>query len=191
MNTVKAILLGDGAVGKTSLLLTYTTNQFPVFIPNFFDNYTVTVAVGGKSYTLGLFDTGGREDYDRLRPLSYPQTDVFIICFRVTTPASFENVREKWCPEVNHYCPEVPYILVATQIDTRDDLEVTDRLASQKQRPITTAQGERLALEMGAIKYVECSALIQLGVKDVFDEAVMAALERPVVRREKRRCVVV
>ena len=60
-----------------------------------FDNYAVTVMIGGEPYTLGLFDTAGQEDYDRLRPLSYPQTDVFLVCFSVVTPSSFENVREK------------------------------------------------------------------------------------------------
>lgn len=60
-----------------------------------FDNYAVTVMIGGEPYTLGLFDTAGQEDYDRLRPLSYPQTDVFLVCFSVNQPSSFENVREK------------------------------------------------------------------------------------------------
>lgn len=55
---------------------------------------------GTEPYTLGLFDTAGQEDYDRLRPLSYPQTDVFLICFSLCSPPSFENVREKWFPEV-------------------------------------------------------------------------------------------
>ena len=62
-----------------------------------FDNYAVTVMIGGEPYTLGLFDTAGQEDYDRLRPLSYPQTDVFLVCFSVISPASFENVKEKVC----------------------------------------------------------------------------------------------
>ena len=53
--------------------------------------------IGGEPYTLGLFDTAGQEDYDRLRPLSYPQTDVFLVCFSVVSPSSFENVREKVC----------------------------------------------------------------------------------------------
>jgi cell division control protein 42 len=60
-----------------------------------FDNYAVTVTIGDVPYTLGLFDTAGQEDYDRLRPLSYPQTDVFLVCFSVVSPSSFENVREK------------------------------------------------------------------------------------------------
>lgn len=112
----------------------------------------------------------GQEDYDRLRPLSYPQTDVFLVCFSVTSPASFENVKEKWFPEVHHHCPGVPCLIVGTQIDLRDDSQVLEKLQRQKQRPITSEQGERLARELGAVKYVECSALTQKGLKNVFDE---------------------
>lgn len=126
--------------------------------------------IGDDPYTLGLFDTAGQEDYDRLRPLSYPQTDVFLVCFSVTSPASFENVKEKWFPEVHHHCPGVPCLIVGTQIDLRDDPQVLEKLARQKQRPVTSEQGERLARELGAVKYVECSALTQKGLKNVFDE---------------------
>jgi hypothetical protein len=51
--------------------------------------------VDGKTISLGLWDTAGQEDYDRLRPLSYPQTDVFLICFSLVSPPSFENVKTK------------------------------------------------------------------------------------------------
>ena len=129
-----------------------------------------TFRIGDEPYTLGLFDTAGQEDYDRLRPLSYPQTDVFLVCFSVTSPASFENVREKWFPEVHHHCPGVPCLIVGTQIDLRDDPQVLEKLQRQKQRPISSEQGERLARELGAVKYVECSALTQKGLKNVFDE---------------------
>lgn len=124
----------------------------------------VTVMIGDDPYTLGLFDTAGQEDYDRLRPLSYPQTDVFLVCFSVTSPASFENVKEKWFPEVHHHCPGVPCLIVGTQVDLRDDPAVLDKLARQKQRPVPPEAGERLARELGAVKYVECSALTQKGV---------------------------
>lgn len=62
--------------------------------------------------SLGLWDTAGQEDYDRLRPLSYPQTDVFLICYSVASPSSFENVTSKWYPEIKHHCPDAPIILV-------------------------------------------------------------------------------
>jgi small GTP-binding protein len=126
--------------------------------------------VSDEPYTLGLFDTAGQEDYDRLRPLSYPQTDVFLICFNVTSPPSFENVKEKWFPEVRHHCPATSCIIVGTMVDLRDDPTVIEKLARQRQRPISFEQGERLARELGAVKYVECSALTQKGLKNVFDE---------------------
>lgn len=126
--------------------------------------------IGDEPYTLGLFDTAGQEDYDRLRPLSYPQTDVFLVCFSVTSPASFENVREKWFPEVHHHCPGVPCLIVGTQTDLRDDPQVRDKLAKQKMQPVRKEDGEKMANQLGAVKYVECSALTQFKLKDVFDE---------------------
>jgi small GTP-binding protein len=126
--------------------------------------------IGDEPYTLGLFDTAGQEDYDRLRPLSYPQTDIFLVCFSVTSPSSFANVREKWFPEVNHHCPGVPCLIVGTQIDIRDDPMVIEKLARQQMEPVTRAEGEKIAKDLGAVKYVECSALTQFKLKDVFDE---------------------
>ncbi len=129
--------------------------------------------VGDEPYILGLFDTAGQEDYDRLRPLSYPETDVFLICFSVISPVSFRNVREKWVPEVSHHCPGVPFLIVGTQIDLRDDPSIREKLAKQKMEPIGKDLGELMEKELrhiGVVKYVECSALTQCKLKDVFDE---------------------
>ncbi|KAH3902079.1 Rho family GTPase CDC42 SCDLUD_001892 [Saccharomycodes ludwigii] len=187
MQTLKCVVVGDGAVGKTCLLISYTTNQFPAdYVPTVFDNYAVTVMIGDEPYTLGLFDTAGQEDYDRLRPLSYPSTDVFLVCFSVISPPSFENVKEKWFPEVHHHCPGVPCLIVGTQVDLRDDKVIIERLQRQRLRPITREQGERLARELKAVKYVECSALTQRGLKNVFDEAIVAALEPPTIKKSKK-----
>ncbi|KAI9189321.1 Rho GTPase [Blastocladiella emersonii ATCC 22665] len=193
MQTIKCVVVGDGAVGKTCLLISYTTNKFPSeYVPTVFDNYAVTVMIGEEPYTLGLFDTAGQEDYDRLRPLSYPQTDVFLVCFSVVSPSSFENVREKWYPEVHHHCPSVPCLLVGTQVDLRDDPATLDRLAKQRQKPITADLGDSLARELGMEKYVECSALTQRGLKNVFDEAIVAALTPPAVSKKpkKNKCII-
>lgn len=187
MQTIKCVVVGDGAVGKTCLLISYTTSKFPVdYVPTVFDNYAVTVMIGDEPFTLGLFDTAGQEDYDRLRPLSYPSTDVFLVCFSVISPASFENVKEKWFPEVHHHCPGVPIIIVGTQTDLRNDDVILQRLHRQKLSPITQEQGEKLAKELRAVKYVECSALTQRGLKTVFDEAIVAALEPPVIKKSKK-----
>ena len=101
MWTIKCVVVGDGAAEKTNLLISYTTGKIPrEYVPTVFDNYAVTVMIGGEKYPLGLFDIAGQEeDYDRLRSLSYPQTDVFLLCFSIVAPASFENVREK---VINH-----------------------------------------------------------------------------------------
>ncbi|CAN0429251.1 unnamed protein product, partial [Phaeothamnion confervicola] len=77
--------------------------------------------VDGKPINLGLWDTAGQEDYDRLRPLSYPQTDVFLVCFSVVDPTSFHNVKLKWIPELQHHAAGVLFILVGTKLDLRVD----------------------------------------------------------------------
>lgn len=101
------------------------------------------------------------------------------MCFSVTSPASFENVREKWFPEVHHHCPGVPCLIVGTQVDLRDDPQVRDKLAKQKMAPVQRADGEKMAKELGAVKYVECSALTQYKLKDVFDEVCVSFPQCP------------
>ena len=140
-----------------------------------FDCYTANVMVDHKPCTLSLFDTSGSEDYCRLRPLSYPQTDVFLVCFSLVRPDSFENVAYKWVPEVEHYCPNTPIVLVGTQLDLRDNAETIEKLKKRRLAPITRKQGEAMQREIAAIAYVECSALTTVGLKDVFDEAVRTA----------------
>jgi len=188
MRAVKAVINGDGAVGKTTLLITYTSNQFTTeYIPTVFDNYSANVLVDGAAINLGLWDTGGREDYDRLRPLSYPQTDVFLICFSLVSPGSFENVRAKWFPEVNHHCPDAPFIIVGTKSDLVHDGDTIEKLSSRKQAAVRPEQGWALAKELGAAGYMECSSLRGEGLKDLFDEATRVATAPPKAAGKAKR----
>uniref|UniRef100_A0AAR2JL70 Ras homolog family member Q n=1 Tax=Pygocentrus nattereri TaxID=42514 RepID=A0AAR2JL70_PYGNA len=180
---LKCVVVGDGAVGKTCLLMSYANDAFPEeYVPTVFDHYAAS----------GLLYQQESEDYDRLRPLSYPMTDVFLICFSVVNPASFQNVREEWVPELQEYAPNVPYLLIGTQIDLRDDPKTITKLNDVKEKPIVTEQGQKLAKEIGACCYVECSALTQKGLKTVFDEAIIAILapkKGALKRRLGPRCI--
>lgn len=205
---------------STLCFCSYTSNVFPEeHVPTIFDNYSATVMVEGKPVNLGLWDTAGQEDYDRLRPLSYPGTDCFLICYSVVrwvfsaaavadrslcsskfmhcclsascascstcSPTSYENIKTKWCPEIKHHASDVPLILVGTKCDLRDNEEWKSRLRAAGKVPFSTEDGERLAAEVGAVKYVECSALTQKGLKQVFDEAIRTGL----AKKEKEEVV--
>lgn len=174
---VKCVLVGDGAVGKTSLVVSYTTNGYPTeYTPTAFDNFSVEVKVDQTPVHLQLCDTAGQDDFDSLRPLCYPGTDVFLLCFSVVTPTSFHNVAEKWVPEIRKHCPKAPIVLVGTQCDLRNDVKVLIELAHYKEEPVPVAEAQQMAESIGAT-YMECSALTQKNLKEVFDTALLCALK--------------
>nr|XP_061803466.1 rho-related GTP-binding protein RhoA-C-like isoform X2 [Nerophis lumbriciformis] len=154
----KLVIVGDGACGKTCLLIVFSKDQFPeVYVPTVFENYVA--------------------DYDRLRPLSYPDTDVILMCFSVDSPDSLENIPEKWTPEVKHFCPNVPIILVGNKKDLRNDELTRRELAKMKQEPVKSEEGREMANRICAFGYLECSAKTKDGVREVFEMATRAALQ--------------
>lgn len=176
---VKCVLVGDGAVGKTSLIVSYTTNGFPMeYLPTAYDNYSVLVSVNEEPIQLQLCDTAGQDDFDLLRPLCYPNADVFLLCFSIVNPTSFHNIREKWLPEIRSHCANIPIILIGTQLDLRNDVKVLLDLGNYGERPVMEADGRSKARELGAIAYMECSALTQKNMKEVFDLAIATALSQ-------------
>lgn len=183
----KLVIVGDGACGKTCLLIVFSKDQFPeVYVPTVFENYVADIEVDGKQVELALWDTAGQEDYDRLRPLSYPDTDVILMCFSMDSPDSLENIPEKWTPEVKHFCPNVPIILVGNKKDLRNDENTQRELNRMKQEPVKAEDGKLMSDKIGAFAYLECSAKTKEGVRDVFETATRAALATK--KKKKPKC---
>nr|CAB3265572.1 TC10 protein [Phallusia mammillata] len=190
---LRCVVVGDGAVGKTSMLISYSKGDFPdEYVPTILDQYAANINVGGTPYLLELIDTAGQEDYDRLRPLSYNKADIFLVCYSVVVPSSFTNIKETWIPELKEHAANVPFLLVGTQIDLRDDARQIQELHKRKLKPITKELGQKRAAKLGAACYKECSAVTMDGIKEVFDEAIHTILSPPEKydRNDKRRCVV-
>jgi len=197
MQAIKCVVVGDGAVGKTCLLISYTTNAFPgEYIPTVFDNYSANVMVDDKAINLGLWDTAfqSQEYADRLRPLSYPQTDVFLLCYSVNNSNSFENVLSKYIPEVTHHCPNTPYLVIGNKSDLRENPNPTQNNATTVGGGTefkSIAATAETAIKAGARKYMECSALTKQGVKALFDEAIRAVLHPNASEtKKKKECIV-
>ncbi|ORZ29431.1 GTP-binding protein rhoA [Catenaria anguillulae PL171] len=186
----KLVIVGDGACGKTCLLIVFSKGVFPVkYVPTVFENYVSDVYVDGKHVELALWDTAGQEDYDRLRPLSYPDSHVILICFAVDSPDSLENVKEKWISEVLHFCAGLPILLISCKRDLRDDERTIGELRRNGQKPVTTEEGMAVAQQINAYKYLECSAKLNEGVKEVFEHATRAALMYP-KKKKSKACLV-
>jgi len=168
---IKITVVGDTSVGKTSLLISYTTNSFPgEHVPTVFDNYSANAIVDEEPITLGLWDTAGSSEYNELRPLSYPGTDAFIVCYSIIDPNSLKCVSEKWVPEIQAHCPGVPIILVGTKSDLRNKPE------AQTEGIVTVKDADDMAKQINAVTIIECSALTQERLPDVFQQTIRAVI---------------
>merc|ERR1711994_1224858 len=161
---------------------------FPAdYIPTVFDNFSTTVLHNGKPVNLALWDTAGQEDYARLRPLSYPQTDVFLVCFSIISRNSFENLESLWIPEITQHCPNVPIVLVGTKSDLRDDQHSIETCKKLGKPLVLEGEVLRFQKEIGANSYVECSALTHENIDLVFNEALRAS-QQTTKTKTRRRC---
>ena len=193
----KIAIVGDGSCGKTCLYIAFTQDRFPEeYVPRVFDTGIYTagdITVDGTTVEAAFWDTVGDEEFTRLRPLSYFDTDVFLICFSIDSPKSLAKVLEKWTPEVRYFCPDVPIILVGNKKDLRNDENVKRELSKKKQEPVKSEEGSLMCERIKAYAYLECSAKTKEGVRDVFTTAARAALTRmtKAERRNKRKCCIV
>jgi Ras-related C3 botulinum toxin substrate 1 len=193
MHQIKCVVVGDGNVGKTSLLMSYTMNVFPShYIPTVFDNYSTNLMIANEQIRLQIWDTAGQAEYSRFRPFSYPQTDVFLICFSIGSPTSFDNVQTAWIHELAEHCPTTPLILVGLKSDLRTDSSSSESESGEYFNIVESWEGEQMKEKIKAHKYIECSALSQHNMNKVFEEAVKAVLyplpPPPLHKARKERC---
>lgn len=184
----KLVIVGDGACGKSSLLSVFSYDKIPeVYVSTIFENYVTDIVVDAKQVKLALWDTAGQEEYDRLRPLSYPDTDVILMCFSIDNPDSLQNIMEKWTPRVKYFCPSVPMILVGNKKDLRNDAATIEKLGQQQLWPVKTEEGRSVSERIGAAAYVECSARTKEGIREVFEVSIKNALKKK-KNNNKRKC---
>ncbi|CAN8100442.1 unnamed protein product [Discula destructiva] len=195
----KLVLLGDGACGKTSLLNVFTRGYFPtVYEPTVFENYVHDIFVDNVHIELSLWDTAGQEEFDRLRSLSYDDTDLIMLCYSVDSKDSLENVESKWVGEIADNCPGVKLVLVALKCDLREGSEDEDDAAAgaddadeqrEKKPMINYEQGLEVARRINALRYLECSAMRNRGVNEAFTEAARVALSVKKDKEDSKCCV--
>ncbi|KAJ0420530.1 ras-related protein ced-10 [Aspergillus carlsbadensis] len=173
---LKYVIIGDSGVGKTSLLITRTTRVFPENAPKLLEFGKTTVTFNNQTHTLQLWDTTREQGYTRLCPLWYPHTDVFLLCFSIDSWDSLDRVRERWWPEIQHMCPDVPFVLVGLKTDLRNDSDTVQELERRDMGPVKLEDAAKFARDLKCA-YVECSAKDGEGVDRVFDEALAAALQ--------------
>eukprot|EP01083_Nonionella_stella_P022809 63066_1 len=186
MQTVKCVAVGDGAVGKTCMLISYTEDKFPFeYIPTVFDNFSKNLIIDSEKFSLSLWDTAGQEDYDKFRSASYIDTDVFLICFAIDQRMSFQNITQKWVPEIKNYIDSqdskdrICCILVGTKADLRND---------NPEKCVSEAEARSVVDQFSLSDYIECSARTQQGLANVFEQAVRVTIAP---EEEKAKCCVV
>lgn len=184
----KLVIVGDGACGKTSLLYVFTLGEFPTeYHPTVFENYVTDCRVDGKAVQLTLWDTAGQEEYQRLRPLLYSKAHVILVGFAINDPELLRNAAARWGAEVAQYCPLVPVILVGLKLDLR----ACARDGNDPRRYVQPEQGQRVASDMGARRYIELLALTGEGVDDVFENATRISLLSLAKEKLESSCCVI
>ena len=191
---VKCVFLGDNGIGKTCLLLQlcYSSNTLSrKQVESFTSAYIANIDVNSKIYQLELWDTECQEGKESTRQRNYPETDVFCVCFSIADVESFRNAEGRWYKEVKQLAPRTPIVLIGTKLDLREGENGKKRGKGDSQRPagqVSHKEGKKLARKIGAIKYIECSALKQRGYLEVLNEAVEAAMGKSPTKG-KSKCV--
>ncbi|EXX61898.1 kinase-like domain-containing protein [Rhizophagus irregularis DAOM 181602=DAOM 197198] len=190
-NILKLVVVGNGAVGKTALIDTFRNDcfRFPTNYVLAFQTFYVDVEIDGQFVDLTLRDTPGQVNYARLRELSYTDAHVCLILFAIDYPDSLDSV-EGWMDELNGNFQQSelpPVLLIGTKADLRHDISAIEELKKIHQTLVTYEEGLRVANQINAVKYLECSSKAYEGINEVFEQATRAALAFSRIQKKRRR----
>ena len=169
---------GESGAGKTSICIHQMTGKMPTeYIPTNVDNFLEKDCLINEKTVSVLFSDyeEGGEDWNRLRHLGYKEADCVVLCFSVSSPRSFANIKDYWYPFTKEHCPKAKLILIGMKIDLRDDQETIDKLAKLDLVLVTYKEGKKLSKDIKAKCYLECSSLRSEGIEDVFNKAAEVA----------------
>jgi small GTP-binding protein len=166
---VSCALIGDCAIGKTCLAVSYIRKRFlPEYVKTVYEKYSSSRTVDDREFELALWDTTGDFHMERIRQLVYTDVGVVIVCFSLVDPPSLQHIVSKWLPELHKYRVRAPIVLAGLKSDRRDGAHSQSRIA--------TAEGKALMRTIEARGYVECSARNGRGCSALFDAAIRAAV---------------
>lgn len=186
MEQVKLMIVGSDTVGKTSFIYSYFR------APTEFDGTDrnkspINVTWNDTPVNLSIWDTAGSADFDRLRPLSYDRTDVFLAAFSIISQASFEAVASKWIDEIRHHCPRTPIVLVGMKADLQEDEVLMGQLRDKGMGPVLEKQAHDLVTAHNLAGYITCSSLKHESLVAVLDMAIGIALSHK-NRQQSAKC---
>jgi len=194
LDSTTIVIAGDGVVGKSSILSVLVNQEFPeTYVPTTFENSVINSADlnlkidNNKIIDINLWDIAGQEEYEKMRPVAYQNADVVILCFSIDSIDSLKNITSKWIPEIKYYNDSVMFLLVGTKADIRENRQLINELQEDGITIISKTAGETLAKEIGNhVAYMECSALENRGITEVFEAAVNMGLWKKYERGESK-----
>ncbi|XP_045471428.1 cell division control protein 42 homolog isoform X1 [Harmonia axyridis] len=169
---IRCVAIGDGYVGKTSLLSRLSGKKMnEYYASTIFENSKVSLYHKNKKYDLLLIDTAGQEEYNILRTQAYSYGDIFLLCYSVDNMDSFINIREMWLPEVKKCKENAKFLLIGLKNDLRTDLETIDRLNITKKIFVSQEDAENMAMKLG-MPHIECSSKKQESFDKMIEEII-------------------
>ncbi|XP_072029331.1 rho-related GTP-binding protein RhoN-like [Amphiura filiformis] len=173
----KVVVVGDSKCGKSALINAFLGKGYgETYTPTMFESYSSTLEVDKYRIDITVWDTSGKPEYASVRPLAYADISAAVICFDIGQPDSIANVTQKWHLEIKKYCPNCPIVLVGCKMDLRNDIGII-HFSEGKKVPVSHDKGSKVASQIRAAAYVECSSRTNnASVQEVFEIASLAAI---------------